>query len=145
MPAILQVAPPAPRESPAIPAWSRTTAVTCTDSLSPASAVTWRPRPFRAVPGGLASGGAKVERILGSGQGRDRPQIIASAARLASDIAAPPVVAFAIAGASPRRRLKFSRGVGQIGSGDSLPKDPELSLACSSTRVVVILTETVKL
>src|SRR5215204_5629243 len=98
MPAILQVAPPAPRESPAIPAWSRTTAVTCTDSLSPASAVTWRPRPFHAVPGGLASGGAKVERTW-LGPGRDRPQIIASAARLASDIAAPPVVAFAIAGA----------------------------------------------
>ena len=79
------------------------------------------------------------------GPGRDRPQIIASAAPLASDIAAPPVVAFAIVGARPRRRLKSSRGIGQIWSGDSLPKDPELSLACSSTRVVAILTETVKL
>jgi hypothetical protein len=35
-----------------------------------------RPRLFRPVPRGLASGGAKVERNpLGSGQGRDRPQI----------------------------------------------------------------------
>jgi hypothetical protein len=76
MPAILQVAAPSPRESPAIPAWSRTTAVTCMNSLSTASVVTRRPRPFRPVPRGLASSGAKVERNpLGSGQGWDRPQI----------------------------------------------------------------------
>jgi hypothetical protein len=104
------------------------------------------PPPVPRCPGrpgvGRSESGAKS---LGSGQGRDRPQIIASAARLASDIAAPPVVAFAIAGARPRRRLKSSRGVGQIWSGDSLAKDPELFLACSSTRVVAILTETVKL
>jgi hypothetical protein len=64
MPAILQVAAAAPRESPAIPAWSRTTAVTCMSSLSTASAVTRRPHPFRPVPRGLASGGAKLERNL---------------------------------------------------------------------------------
>src|SRR4029450_9726857 len=145
MPAILQVAAPVTRWSHSIPTCSRTALKTCTNDRPAASAVTRGPRPFRPVPGGLASGGAKVERILGSGQGRDRPQIIASAARLASGHRAPPVVAFAIAGARPRRRLGSSGGVGQIGSCDSLAKDPELFLACSSTQVRAILTETVKL
>src|SRR4029453_4887709 len=146
MPAILQVAAPAPRESPAIPTWSWTTAVTCVDSLSTASAVTRRPRPFRPVPRGLASGGAKVERNpWARARAGTGPRSIASAVRLASGHRAPPVVAFAITGARPRRRLGSSGGVGQIGSCDSLAKDPELFLVCSSTQVRAILTETVKL
>jgi hypothetical protein len=56
------------------------------------------------------------------------PRSIASAVRLASDIAPRPSSPLAIAGARPRRRLKSSRGVGQIGTGDSLAQGP---LSCS--------------
>jgi len=56
------VAPPAPLGSRRIPAWPRSSPVTCTNGLPAASAVTWRPYLFRPVPRGLASGGAKVER-----------------------------------------------------------------------------------
>ena len=49
LPAILQVAPPSPRGSPPIPAWSRSSPVTCTNGLATASAITRRPCPFRPV------------------------------------------------------------------------------------------------
>jgi hypothetical protein len=63
MPAILQTAAPPPRGSPPIPTRPRPPPVTCANALATASAVTRRrPRPFRPVPRGQASGGAKVER-----------------------------------------------------------------------------------
>jgi hypothetical protein len=47
---------------PSHPTRPRSSAVTCTNGLSMASAVTRRLRPFRPIPRGRASGGAKVER-----------------------------------------------------------------------------------
>jgi hypothetical protein len=61
MPAILQVAAPAPRGSPAIPAMSRPSPMTCANGLPTVSAVPWRPHPFCPVSRGLASGGGKLE------------------------------------------------------------------------------------
>jgi hypothetical protein len=61
-PAILQAANLAPRRSRPIPTWSRASAVTSTNGLPTAPAVTWRPRPYRPVPRGPAPGGGKVER-----------------------------------------------------------------------------------
>src|SRR5918995_3453612 len=61
MPAILQVTPPSPRGSRPIPTWSRSLVVTCTNDLPTTSAVTRRPRRFRPVPHGPASGGGKSE------------------------------------------------------------------------------------
>jgi hypothetical protein len=60
-PAILQVAIPAPLGSLPIPIHPRPSAVTSTNGLPIASAVTRRPYLFRRVPRGLASGGGKVE------------------------------------------------------------------------------------
>jgi hypothetical protein len=59
--AILQVAAPAPRGSPAIPAMSRPSPMTCANGLPTVSAVPWRPHPFCPVSRGLASGGGKLE------------------------------------------------------------------------------------
>jgi hypothetical protein len=61
MPAILQVAPPSPRGSRSIPTWSRQSPVTCTNGRPTASAITRRPRRYRLVPRGRASGGGKEE------------------------------------------------------------------------------------
>jgi hypothetical protein len=61
MPAILQAAPPSPRGSSSIPAWFRSSLVTCTDGRSTASAVSSRPRQFHRLPRGRASSGGKVE------------------------------------------------------------------------------------
>jgi hypothetical protein len=56
-------APPSPRGSPSIATGSRSSAVTCANGPATAFAITRRPRPFRPVPRGLASGGGKVEGI----------------------------------------------------------------------------------
>jgi hypothetical protein len=47
---------------PSHPTWARSPPVTCANGPPTACSVTRRPRPFRRVPRGLASGGAKVER-----------------------------------------------------------------------------------
>jgi hypothetical protein len=61
-PAILQCARPFSFGSPPVPTWPRPSAVSCANNLPVSPAVTPRPRPFRRVPRGMASGGAKVER-----------------------------------------------------------------------------------
>jgi hypothetical protein len=110
---------------PAIPAWSWTTAATRINNCR-------QLRPSPGVPARSALSRAAQRRAEGSRReipwARARagtgPRSIASAVRFASDIAPRPSSPFVIAGARPRRRLKSSRGVGQIGSGDSLAQGP---------------------
>jgi hypothetical protein len=61
MPAISQTANSTPGRFRPVPIWPPLLPVTCTNGRWAASAVTRRPRPFRLVPRGPASGGGKVE------------------------------------------------------------------------------------
>ena len=63
MPAILQVAPPAPHESRRIPTCPARPLVTCANALPTAAVVTGRPRPFRPVSRRPLFGGGKSEGI----------------------------------------------------------------------------------
>src|SRR5918994_3558445 len=126
MPAILQVAAAAPHHSRPIPYLVPDYRRDVHEQLSTASAVTRRPRPFRPVPRGPASSGGKSEgNPLGSGHGWTGPRSIASAVRLASDIAPRrPSSALCDRRRKAATQAETSRGVGQIGGGDSLAQGP---------------------